>query len=825
MQKRIYWLAAAVAITLLLALVLTGKSEQRDESMSNYRFIVPDATTNLVTNPSIEIDTTGYTKVGTSTVLAQVITQQQRGVYSLEVTPDSGTNDGVYFDITLTASTQYTWSVDFLGADTIVYTLRVYDITGTTDLATLDVTGDGAWSRQEVVFTTGLNTGIRLFIEKKNSADVSPFYVDGMQVEQKGYRTTYCDGDQKGCSWLGGAHVSTSSRPGQNAVGGRIVDPDDYNILIKYVDGLGMPPTRLNTTQLALLPGNQVQSSRYGERVLQIVGTAGPGTPAQLRQYLQDFENALKPERAPIQQPIIFQYTGTSKTIDIECWYDAGLEGTTRDNAFMSFAMRLVCPNPFFRSLTETAASLDTNDSLSIGGVALRHPGEWSNLGVTSGTGDAVYTVAVGPDGKVYVGGNFTSFNGVTGADGIAMYDPTDDSWNALGSGCTNMVSGGVVAIAFGIDGTVYIGGFFDEVDSVANTVNIAAWDGSSWSALGTGGSGGDGVFALAVGRDGTLYAGGNFTSMGGVANTTQIASWDGSSWSALSTGMSNDVNDLAIGPDGTLYAAGDFTTPGNRIASWDGSAWTDLDPNDVLTTSANSIAVRDDGRVFVGAQDSDLKKTLEMISPGVFTPVAGGTESNPAYNLSIGPSGELIASGAFTTAGDLTVDRFAIFNMFDWVRPDIDFPGSPSIVAVHNGNTKIYVSTTVTGTAQVSGFTTITNDGTATALPRITISRSGGTSALLQSIYNETTGQELYFDLAIADGDTIVIDFVDRTVTSKFSGASAIKDLLRGSDFSEWALAPGENVISVFVNETGSPTITAVMSWKERYLSVNGAE
>ena len=133
------------------------------------------------------------------------------------------------------------------------------------------------------------------------------------------------------------------------------------------------------------------------------------------------------------------------------------------------------------------------------------------------------------------------------------------------------------------------------------------------------------------------LYVGGDFTTAGGVA-ANHIAKWDGSSWSALGSGMDaasvrrpdgvrrrqragalrrrrlhdrgrrggephrevgrlelvgarqrderpfGDVHALAVFDDGggpALYAGGDFTTAGgvaaNRIAKWDGSSWSAL--------------------------------------------------------------------------------------------------------------------------------------------------------------------------------------------------------------------------------------------------------
>ncbi|MEB3214320.1 MAG: hypothetical protein VKL39_23425, partial [Leptolyngbyaceae bacterium] len=88
-------------------------------------------------------------------------------------------------------------------------------------------------------------------------------------------------------------------------------------------------------------------------------------------------------------------------------------------------------------------------------------------------------------------------------------------------------------------------------------------------------------VSALAFDNDGNLYAGGSFTVAGGIT-VNRIAKWDGSSWSALGSGVNigvnNSVNALAFDNNGNLYAGGSFTVAGgitvNRIAKWDGSSW-----------------------------------------------------------------------------------------------------------------------------------------------------------------------------------------------------------------------------------------------------------
>jgi hypothetical protein len=200
----------------------------------------------------------------------------------------------------------------------------------------------------------------------------------------------------------------------------------------------------------------------------------------------------------------------------------------------------------------------------------------WSALGSgLSSPGEFIYVSALAVSGNdLYAGGTFTVAGG-NAASHIAKWNGS--SWSALGSGIGNVPGEFPWLYALAVSGSdLYVGGVFATAGgSPANT--LAKWNGSSWSAVGSGLSGGD-VIALAVsGAD--LYAGGSFTTAGGSA-ANGLAKWNGSSWSALGSGINGGVSALSVS-GGYLFGGGSFTMAGGKpatnIAKWDGSSWSAL--------------------------------------------------------------------------------------------------------------------------------------------------------------------------------------------------------------------------------------------------------
>ena len=300
-----------------------------------------------------------------------------------------------------------------------------------------------------------------------------------------------------------------------------------------------------------------------------------------------------------------------------------------------------------------------TAGGVSAKGVAKWDGSSWTPLGTgTTGLPNALTVFDDGGGPALYMAGSFGSVGGVS-VNSIAKWDGA--TWAALGTG----LSGGhVTALTVFDDGNgdaLYAGGLFSSAGPLAVS-RIAKWDGSSWSALGSG-IAGWGVFSLASFDDGggaKLIVGGLFTSALGAPGDC-VAQWDGSSWSTLGAGMNDTVMTLVVVDDGSgpaLYAGGNFTSAGsvaaNRVARWDGSSWSPLGSG-VARHGVSAMTVFDDGGGqalhagggFLSAMDSGDSYLAKWGCPG-----GPSDYCDPAEANSVSASGAVLTSVAnFGTA------------------------------------------------------------------------------------------------------------------------------------------------------------------------------
>lgn len=271
----------------------------------------------------------------------------------------------------------------------------------------------------------------------------------------------------------------------------------------------------------------------------------------------------------------------------------------------------------------------------------------------------------VDANGNLYVTGDFVNMNAVT-VNGIAKWNGSN--WSALGTGIDN--PGGGFGVCLAVQGNnVYLGGGFTRVGGVLAT-NIAIWNGSNWNRLGTGITTTGVVTCLAVsGTD--LYVGAPGMTAAGAVPVNNIAKWNGSTWS----GMGNGLN---IGPDALcvlgndVYAGGQFTQSGsvplNKIAKWNGTAWTDAGNGMYMSNGVLALAIN--AQHFFAGGSSWLGDPLNLNHLARWNGskwVSVGNGMNDYVNCVTVSGNYVYIGGKFTEAGGLKTYGIARWDGQKW--------------------------------------------------------------------------------------------------------------------------------------------------------------
>lgn len=229
-------------------------------------------------------------------------------------------------------------------------------------------------------------------------------------------------------------------------------------------------------------------------------------------------------------------------------------------------------------------------------------------FGDGSGASWSIHCSALQPDGKIVIGGAFTSYNG-TPRNRIARID-ADGSLDATFDPGTGL-DGEATAVAIQLDGKVLVGGSFGDFDGTpcgglirlnadgspdASFVLAALFPGQPWS--------------IDIQSDGKILIAGDFSTYGGVARSC-VARLNVDGTLDLSfdpgTGTNNRVYAVEALADGDVLIGGLFTTydgiARNRVArlNSDGSLDAAFDPGVGADNQILALASRPDGKVWIG--------------------------------------------------------------------------------------------------------------------------------------------------------------------------------------------------------------------------------
>ena len=341
-------------------------------------------------------------------------------------------------------------------------------------------------------------------------------------------------------------------------------------------------------------------------------------------------------------------------------------------------------------NIVVSSINIQNDGKIIIGGAFTSYNGTTANriarlnsngtLDTTFNTGTGlnatVYSTAIQTDGKIIVGGFFTSHNGTT-VIRIARLNTggTLDTTFTTGSGA----SGDVRSIAIQTDGKIIIGGGFASYNSISvGRIARLNTNGTLDTTFTTGTRANSDVYSTTIQTDGKIIIGGIFTTYNGTTtnyiarlntNGTLDATFTG-------TGASGDVRSIAIQADEKIIIGGGFTTYNNTIAHRVARINTDgtLDTTFTTGTGANtivySIAIQADGKIIIGGFFTTYNGTtanriarlnIDGTLDSTFTSGIGANDF--VTSTAIQTDGKIIIVGNFTSYNGTTANRIARLN------------------------------------------------------------------------------------------------------------------------------------------------------------------
>lgn len=546
-----------------------------------------------------------------------------------------------------------------------------------------------------------------------------------------------------------------------------------------------------------------------------------------------------------------------------------GTVGTATGGTTIVYAM---CTDP-----TETYLYV-TGSFTNIGGTAANYVaryaipatgvtgGAWAALSTGLGAlGRALCTVPTASGHDLYIGGDFTS-------PGNYFVKWTDAAFATISP---NTLNAAVYALVFDGVATIYLGGNFTNLATVTASspqpTNTHYTDGNIPTTK-IDGSPGDwcnykiaNIYAGEVAVSSAAAA----TSSSGGSNALSWATRTGVAGYAIYRAIDSSAPPLAgqyyylttttltsFIDDGTFLVDTNRTPPGSN-----GTGGKRVGKYNVLTSAWSAVTGR-------------------LIDAGAG---ASAGLNGICHSLSLAPDlTTLYAAGAFTTADGTTVNGFAMFNGQQWVACGGGVTGGtfttcfydPTRNVVHVGGD--FTSAGATGKPGTTGaqyalwwpgesgsgvwsasdlslpasfnpkafaLSPVTDDlwlvgasnsnATGAALTSVTAAGMGGAflnypqvvidgPGRLLAIVNETTGQEMLFNLLVGDGERVVIDLGGgrKTVVSISTGQPRHFYYLAG-DLFRFGLVSGTNRLTVLLTGTGGNTLVRLFDPTSR-LAVN---
>ena len=330
----------------------------------------------------------------------------------------------------------------------------------------------------------------------------------------------------------------------------------------------------------------------------------------------------------------------------------------------LSIALTLLCFKIIAQAPGSNDASFNPND-----------PG----FGYGQGPDNYVNTISVQNDGKSIVGGSFTNFNSTPKNHLTRLnLDGTMDGTFNIGVGSNDVVSSSIIQA----DGKILIGGAFTTYnnDTTCNHLARLNTDGTIDTTFHIGKGLNSEVYTIALQNDGKILIGGFFTyydtiNVNYICRLNSNGSLD-TTFNYLGTGANHLVRKIGIQSDGRILVAGDFTNYNgtvinnfvrlNASGTVDGSFNTGTGPNNNVV----SFTIQADSKIVIAGNFTSYNGTLSNYLARIN---ANGTidgsfnigtgANNTVYSVGLQTDGKILIAGYFSMYNGISMYRLARLN------------------------------------------------------------------------------------------------------------------------------------------------------------------
>ncbi len=412
-----------------------------------------------------------------------------------------------------------------------------------------------------------------------------------------------------------------------------------------------------------------------------------------------------------------------------------------------------------------------------------------------AGANGIIYAVALQPDGKILIGGEFTTFNGQPRGY-VARLEANGNAESAAAfSAATN---GFVSAVAVQADGKIVIAGDFTTANGQprGRIARLGADGALESTATFNQGAGADGpIYSLALQADGKLIVAGEFTSFsgearGGVARLNTDGSLDGSAAFATGTGADGPVYGVTLQADGKVILCGTFTGVDGQARNHLARLSNDTAAQSLAATATTRVqwlrsgaAPEIEGVIF----ESSTNGWANWTTLGTGTRIAGGWERT---GLNLSGIGQLrargrVASGTFGGSQSI-IEQVAAFD-FLTQPPVLNLPATATVIAP-----PVNVSFSLPEAALPGSVQLTFDDGATPRVMTLAASReSAGAHAFAFDIANPTGSPEIASCPAIPEGTySVTLRYQDAPGNASANSATATNVRVAATPLRAWKLA-----------------------------------